>query len=251
MLYGIYASAAGALANAHRQDVVANNLANVDTVAFKRDMALFRARQTAAQETGQYRDTTALLEGLGGGVFALPTATDFSSGAMEEVGDPYSVALGGKGFFKVLKDNQVRLTRDGRMGINEENQLVTVSGRYPVLNDQGNPITIDRDLPLTINGAGEISQGNTAVGTLSVVEPQDVRMLTKDGANLYSLLAGTSLESVTPSVKQGFLEASGVDPTRELINLIKTQRMYQLNLNMLTVQDQTLGTAVTRLGSIT
>ena len=93
MQYGMYVSAAGALAHSYRQDVVANNLANVDTVAFKRDLALFQARQTAAQQSGQTRNSTALLEGLGGGVFALPTRTDFSPASLEEVGDPFSVAL--------------------------------------------------------------------------------------------------------------------------------------------------------------
>jgi flagellar basal-body rod protein FlgF len=250
MLYGMYVSAAGALANAHRQDVVANNLANVDTVAFKRDLALFRARKTAAQETGRYQDSTALLEGLGGGVFALPTATDFSPGAMEEVRDPYSVALAGKGFFRVLKDNQVKLTRDGRFTLNQDNQLVTVGNHYPVLNDQGNPIVLDRNLPMTISESGVVSQGATAVGKLDVVDTENPQQLSKDGKNLYTLASGTSLQPAKTLVKQGFTETSGVEPTRELIALIRSQRMYQLNLNMLTMQDQTLEAAVTKLGSV-
>ncbi len=82
MLYGMYVSAAGALANAYRNDVVANNLANVETVAFKRDLALFQSRATEASSGGRSRDTAGLLEGIGGGGFLPPAPTSLLPGAL-------------------------------------------------------------------------------------------------------------------------------------------------------------------------
>ena len=83
MLYGLYVSAAGALASSYRQDVVANNLANAQTVGFKRDLALMQARRTQADDNGSQRDSAELLEGLGGGLFALPTHTDFAPAPLQ------------------------------------------------------------------------------------------------------------------------------------------------------------------------
>ena len=113
MNYGLYVSAAGALANSYRQDVVANNLANVDTVAFKRDMALFKGRRTESSQRGGQRYSNSLLEQLGGGLFALPTHTDFSPGSLKTTGNPYDFALAGSGFFQVKNQDQIQYTRYG------------------------------------------------------------------------------------------------------------------------------------------
>ena len=94
----MYVSAAGALANSYQQDVIANNLANVDTVAFKRDLALLQSRPVEAAQSGSMRDTTAMLKGIGGGLFALPTHTDFSPASLKETGSNFDFALTGKGF---------------------------------------------------------------------------------------------------------------------------------------------------------
>ena len=135
MQYGLYVSAAGALANSYRQDVIANNLANVETVGFKRDLALFTSRRTEAEETGQRRNTTALLEGLGGGLFALPTYTDFSPGGLEDTGRDYDVAIKGQGFFQVNKNGETFYTRDGCFALNQANELVTLSGQLLVWDE--------------------------------------------------------------------------------------------------------------------
>ena len=133
MQYGLYVSAAGALVNSYRQDVIANNLANVETVGFKRDLAIFTYRATEAQTNGKQRYTTAILEGIGGGIFSLPTVTDFSPSALEPTGNHFDLGLSEDGFFKIQVGDGVRYTRDGRFAVSNEGQLVTAAGRYPVL----------------------------------------------------------------------------------------------------------------------
>src|SRR5689334_23249319 len=115
MLYGLYLSAAGVMTSSYRQDVIANNIANSETVGFKRDLALFQQRRTAMQEMGLSPSrSNALMEALGGGVFASPTLLDRTQGDLEQTGSPLDVAINGQGYYKVSHGDQTALTRDGR-----------------------------------------------------------------------------------------------------------------------------------------
>src|SRR5438477_1085662 len=102
MLYGLYLSAAGVQTSSYRQDVIANNLANSETVGFKRDLALFQARRTALNESRRAGDwSDPLLEGLGGGTFVMPPATDHSQGELDHTGATLDLAVEGDGYFAV------------------------------------------------------------------------------------------------------------------------------------------------------
>jgi len=251
MDYGLYVSAAGALANSYRQDVVANNLANVDTVAFKRDMALMQGRRTESSQSGGQRYSNPLLERLGGGLFALPTHTDFSPGSLDLTGSPTDLALDGSGFFQVKHQDQIQYTRDGRFTLDEQNQLVTVTDRLPVLDESGAPITLIPGLKFSVNEAGVVNQAGAPVARLGVVDFEDTRDLKKQGNNLYLYQGEDAPRAVSTPVKQGALENSGVEAVRQMVDMIKAQRSFQMNLSSLQLQDETLGMAVNRLGSIT
>ena len=252
MLYGMYVSAAGALANAYRQDVVANNLANAETVSFKRDLALFQARKTQSAQNGQTRFTTAMLEGIGGGIFALPTSTDFTPGSLEKTDRPYDVAITDKGFFQVRDADQINYTRDGRFTIHKDtNELVTIAASLPVLDQVGNAIVLDPNLDFIVDETGNINQGGRNVARLGLVDFDQPGALRKQGENLYALQGDQSSHPVSSVTKQGHLENSGVNPIDELTEMMKAQRMFQANASMVQLQDQTLGLAVSRLGTIT
>jgi len=251
MLYGMYVSAGGAMASSYRQDVVANNLANVDTVAFKRDLALLEARRTQTQQAGSSRYSTALLEGIGGGTFALPTHTDFTPASLKQTGSSFDVALTEKGFFQVSDGSRTNYSRDGRFKLDQQNQLVTVAGSLPVLSDAGTAITVNPDTEFDIDATGLIVQGETPVARLGIVDFSDTSKLRKEGDNLYSAPSNLQAKHVDCLVKQGYLEESSVDPIGELTEMIKSSRAFQTNLSMLKLQDETLGLAVTRLGNIT
>ncbi len=250
MLYGMYISAAGAMANSYRQDVVANNLANVDTVAFKKDLALFKARPTEAAADGSARMTSALLENTGGGTFALPTYTDFSQGSLETSSSDYDVALVDDGFFQVQKDDQVMYTRDGRFMIGTDGtSLVTAAGQLPVLSADGNPISLLQGISPVIDNNGYISQDGQAIAQIGTVKFSDNTQLKKVGNNLYE----GQPQSATPAsvqMRQNYVETSGVNSMEEITSMIKTQRLFQNNVTMLQIQDQTLGAAIAKLGSI-
>jgi flagellar basal-body rod protein FlgF len=250
MNYGFYVSAAGALANSYRQDVAANNLANVDTVAFKRDMALMQGRRTESSQRGGQRYSNPLLEQLGGGLFALPTHTDFSAGSLDLTGNPYDFALDGSGFFQVKNQDQIQYTRDGRFKVDEQNQLVTVTEHLPVLDESGAPITLIPGLDFSVSEAGVVNQEGVPVGRLGVVDFDDTTDLKKQGNNLYIYQGEGLPHAVLTPVKQGALENSGAVAVQQLVEMIKAQRSFQMNLSSLQMQDETLGMAVNRLGSI-
>jgi flagellar basal-body rod protein FlgF len=250
MLYGMYISAAGALAHSHRQDVIANNLANVDTVSFKRDLAVLQTRRTEAVEKGSSSYTADLLEKMGGGTFAHPVHTDYSPASLEETGNFYDLALEGKGFFSVRNGEQVHYTRDGRFAVNDKNQLVTIAGGYPVLDEGGKPITIDRDLDFSVNDQGFVSQGGAMVARLGIADIADTGKLSKQGNNMYVNEGGEIVQLANTPVKQGFVENSAVVAVNELTNMIQAQRIFQANTSLLQMQDRSLGLAVTKLGMI-
>src|SRR3954464_4887720 len=107
MLYGLYLSATGVMTNSYRQDVIANNIANAETVGFKRDLALFQARRTALQENGLAPSRSdKLMESRGVWVFASPTVMDHSQGEMEKTGSNLDVAIMGQGYYTVSHDGQ-------------------------------------------------------------------------------------------------------------------------------------------------
>src|SRR5689334_2619038 len=101
MNYGLYLSAMGVLANSQRQDVIANNLANSETIGFKKDLALFQQQRTEAQISGHRRQSNDLLEPLGGGLVPTGTTLDLSQGPIEATGNPLDVAITGDGYFAV------------------------------------------------------------------------------------------------------------------------------------------------------
>src|SRR3954471_17716697 len=119
MNYGLYLSAMGVLANSQRQDVIANNLANAETIGFKKDLALFQEQRTEAQLTGHHRDSNHLLEPLGGGLVPSGTTLDLSQGPIEATSNPLDVAILGDGYFAVRSGENLMLTREGRFQVIE------------------------------------------------------------------------------------------------------------------------------------
>ena len=247
MLYGAYVSAAGALASSYRQDVIANNLANVETVSFKRDLALLESRDVASAAGGTREFTAPMLDGIGGGVFALPTHTDFTPGTLEDTGSSLDVALTDRGFFQVGQGSDTRYTRDGRFVLDTEGYLVTQSRSLQVLSSEGQPIKLDRDLDIVIDQQGQISQAGAVVASFGVVDFDDTSALRKLGGNLYSAENGAVAQTVVGEMRQGHLESSGVDILREFMEMMRVGGRFQQNVTMIKMQDQMLGEAVTRL----
>jgi flagellar basal-body rod protein FlgF/flagellar basal-body rod protein FlgG len=248
MPYGLYISAEGAVAQNRRMEVLANNIANVDTAGFKRQLAIFQARYSEAIEQGSDYSGSRTINDLGGGVLVRETKTDFSPGAIRRTGLETDVAIDGDGFFQVQKGNQIYLTRAGAFEITAEGQLVTPDG-YPVLSNDGEPIAIGPDAgPWRINDAGGIEQDG-AVTNLGIVRPPSLDQLEHVGENLFALPPRVEAEPVPDEerqVRSGYVEQSSVRATREMMDLIECSRAFEANTTMIKNQDQMLGNLVSR-----
>jgi flagellar basal-body rod protein FlgF/flagellar basal-body rod protein FlgG len=249
MPYGLYISAEGAQAQSLRMETIANNLANVDTTGFKRDLALFQARFAEETALGLDIHGSGSTNDLGGGVEAIDIKTDFSLGPLKRTDGPTDLALKGSGFFVVKRGDEDLLTRAGNFSIDPAGQLITADG-YPVLAEGGRPVRIDATAgPISVSPSGVLTQGDNSF-VLALVKPASLGDLARHGENLWAPLAPT--EPLTPvergnAVAQGYLEGSGVQATTEMMEMIETSRAFEANVNMIRNQDQMMGTLFSRI----
>lgn len=247
MPYGLYISAGGAMTQDTRLNVIANNLANVDTVAFKRDLAVCQARYAQAIEDGQVTPDTTGMDNQGGGVNVIETVTEFSQGPLRKTGIPTDMAIRGDGFFVVEKEGQQYLTRAGNFRLTAEGQLVTQQG-YGVLNESMSPVFISPSAgPWDVSEGGAVRQAGV-MQNLALVMPQSYGDLVKEGENLYKPLAETiPIPPTQRSVAGEYLEGSGVQPTSEMVEMITAARLFEANTKMVQTQDQMSGNLISRI----
>lgn len=240
MLYGLYLSAQGAQVQTLRQDVISNNLANANTAGFKRD--LVRAQAFAQFDVDHHRPQNPALKDLPGGTLPSDVATDYSQAALNRTGNPLDLAIAGRGFIAVRSGRDQALTRDGQLAVTAQGQLVTRNSNLPVLGLGGNPIQgLDPDQPLTIDPSGRLLQNGNAVGQLALVEPTNYGDLAKLGQNLYRAPRSLKPAPAETIVSAGMLEASGVQPVKEMTELIEASRVMESNINLIRAQDESLG----------
>lgn len=254
MNYGLYLSAAGVLTNTYRQDVCANNLANVETVGFKRDLAMLQPRLPETKEDGFGGELSHdLLDKLGGGVFAGPQRICFNTAPLKATGEPLDAALETPDAFFAVRtaDGQVRLTRDGRFSRDSGGYLVTASGGLRVLDPQDNPIPLPDRGEVVIDNAGRLLGEGEELGQLQIASVHDLDRLRKEGQNLLSWSGDDPRKpAAEPSVKQGFVESSGVDPIKALMDLVDATKSAGYSGTLIRYQDQMLDRAANTLGRV-
>ncbi len=255
MTYGLWLSAGGLQVNEYRQTLSANNMANLDTAGFKNDLALIHERRVESAVDGmQMPYAHGLLDSMTGGSWVRPTFTNMEQGGFEETGRSMDVAIDGKGFFAVQDGSETRYTRDGRFALNPARELVLAAGdgRYKVLDADGSPITLGSPAlgQVNIGGDGTITQGDTVVARLGVTDFENYQNLRKVGNSVFQNVGNESGDPATARIRGGFIERSTVDPVTALTNMIEVSRAYELNAKMITLQDETLSQAVTRVGRV-
>jgi flagellar basal-body rod protein FlgF/flagellar basal-body rod protein FlgG len=246
MPYGMYLSAAGAHVQSQRLQVLSNNIANANTPGFKREFAVFQARNAEAIEQGTVMPGTGMQDDVGGGVNFQETVTDFSGGTLQQTGNPTDLAIQGDGFFLVANEGQQFLTRAGNFHFAPTGHLLTEQG-HQVLSSDRQPIVINPSLPWEFLAHGTLRQSG-AQFPLAVVQPESLSDLQKAGQTLFSL--NGSIQDVPGSERQvasGFLEQSSVQPAIEMMELIETSRAYEANVRLIQNQDQLLGTLINRV----
>lgn len=237
-------SATGANAQSERLQVLSNNLANVDTPGFKRELAILQARHAEAIERGAPSQTTSI-NNVGGGVAMAETLTDFSMGAVRGTGNKEDIAILGEGFFLVEDNGEQFLTRAGNFHVASNGDLVTDQG-YKVLADGGEPMMITTP-NWQLESDGGILQGNERK-YLALVMPKSLGDLVKIGRNLFRPLG--DVDPVLRSERRfagSSLELSAVKPAQEMMNLIETTRAYEANIKMIQNHDSMTGGLVGRL----
>jgi flagellar basal-body rod protein FlgG len=234
--------------------VISNNLANVNTTGFKRDRAVFNdlIYQNLRQVGAQSSENTELPSGLmlGTGVKVVATQKEHSQGNIVQTGNSLDVAIQGKGYFQVLHpDGNIVYTRDGTFSLSADGVLVTPNG-YEVQP----AMTVPTDATsLTIGSDGVVSalqSGNTTptqIGQIELayfVNPQGLEAI---GDNLYreSNASGGVNTAIpgsdsTGTLMQGSLESSNVNVVEELVNMIETQRAYEMNSKAISTTDEML-----------
>ncbi|MDA0832588.1 MAG: flagellar hook-basal body protein [Planctomycetota bacterium] len=247
MIRGIYLSAQGADVQTRRLDVVANNLANASTTGFKRDLALIQSHPPLAKINGKHSDPDAVKNAIGGTTLA-GIATDHRDGSLTDTGNSLDLALRGPGFFRVSNGSQQFLTRAGNFSMTAQGDVVTQSHGLNLQTSSGNSLNIPANIgKIVVDEEGRVTgltQGTLdpiPLGKLDVVRPVSFENLQKHGEGLY--LDDGSAESAgnAVSVQQGFLEASGTRPMLEMIEMIETSRVLEMNVNSIKLQDESLG----------
>ena len=229
-------------------DVVANNIANIDTTGYKGSSALFEEYLSSATNGNQGPPISFVRD--------RATYIDMSRGPVRHTGNPLDLAIDGGAFFAVQTPNGVRYTRNGAFKIDATGQIVTSDG-YPVLGD-GGPIKLqpnDSQLQVSPDGTVSVREGNSNAdserGKLRLARFANINQLQKDGASMFNYLGtGQPPQDTTSKVIQGSLEQSNVKGVLEMARMIEITRSYQQISAMMQQQNATDTTAIDKLAEI-
>ncbi len=225
MISGLFSSIDSALVQESRFDAIANNIANANTNGFKKDEVISE-RSSFAFELQQ------------------KSSTDFTAGNIIETGNSLDVALDSPGFFKIETDQGERYTQNGAFVLDEQGVLVTENGKK-VMGENG-PMELGGGI-ISIGGDGGVFVNGQLVDQLAVVDFNNPQYLVKEGNSIYSH-TGTDdniIQIQNPSVRQGFLEKSNVNPTEEMVKMMEMFRCHESTQQVI----QTLGAMTDKMMS--
>ncbi|MFL9986265.1 flagellar basal-body rod protein FlgG [Paraburkholderia sediminicola] len=252
----LYIAATGMNAQQAQMDVISNNLANVSTNGFKGSRAVFEdlLYQTIRQPGANSTQNTELPSGiqLGTGVQQVATERLYTQGNLQQTGNSKDIAINGQGFFQVqMPDGTTAYTRDGSFQTNAQGQLVTSSGYQVIpaitIPNNATSLTIGSDGVVSITVAGQTN--SQQLGSMQIATFINPTGLDAKGENLFSETASSGAPNVAQpglngagTLNQGYVEASNVNVVQELVNMIQTQRAYEINSKAVTTSDQMLQT---------
>lgn len=259
MNYGLYIATSGALNATYRQDLYTSNLANVNTVGFKPDVAMTRQRDPARVEDDLgYLPSNALLERLGAGVMSDRTRTQFEQGVVRRTGNTFDLAIQGEGFFTLLNEqdrslDRLRLTRDGRFTRNASGRLVSAVNGMSLVGDDGRPIIVPDTGTVSIQPDGRILQNGTEIARIQFVEVGNRDALRKSGDGQF-IASASQMAGRRPAsglIDQGAVEESGVNEIAMLMQIEQASRDVQANLGMIGYHDRLMDQAINRFARVT
>ena len=226
-------------------EVIANNLANLSTPAYKREAIEFQqfmVRVPATETEGG--DTVNVSFVLDHGV-----TRDLSNGRMDQTGNTLDLAITGAGYFVVQTPNGERYTRNGHFKLDDQGNLVTEDG-FQVQSDGGAVTLQPQDGDLQVAADGSLSTRLQLLGKLRVVNFANERALRKVGGGLYDAGGQTAQASTTARVHQGLVERSNVEPVIEIAHMIEVLRAYQMSSDLTKSGEDLLKQAIEKLGAV-
>jgi len=224
-------------------DVVANNMANVNSTGFRAEVLLFEeyVMPVAADRTFPYGDQPLSY------TQDWATLHDMQAGPIVQSGNPLDIALDGDGFLALATPEGERWTRNGVLQINAQGVLVNQNG-HPVMAEGGGQITFGPDeTDVVITPEGAVSSSAGAKGTLRVVEFANPQELTRAGDTMFA--GGEPVEAQSTYVIQGAVERSNVSGIAEMSEMIRVTRAYTSLADLMSRQDEMRQSAIQRLGN--
>lgn len=243
MIRGYYIGASGMRTEQERLNAISNNLANVNTTGYKRDVTISKAfpelllRRTGADGVYGIPDGSAdmapVVGKIGLGVETNENYTEFDQGSLRQTETMSDLALGGEGFFCVLTPNGERYTRDGNFLVGKEGILETKNG-FPVLGEAGYINVKEISFNVDENGVVKDSDNGEAIARVKIVRFDNEQYLKKIGVNLYLANENSGEAHIAegeerPRLLQGFVETSNVNVVNEMVRMIEVNRAYEAN----------------------
>jgi flagellar basal-body rod protein FlgG len=257
MIRGLYTSASAMLAGVMQTDVVTNNIANVNTAGYKKDLAVSKEfREMLIYRINDPNVSKFLpmppfppgmipIGYLGTGAMVDNIYTSQEQGSVRNTGNPFDLAIMGEGFFTVDTSGGLRYTRNGSFALNANRELVTITGDR-VLGENG-PVILEGK-KINVDEAGGIYSDGVFVDRLRMATFADLNVLEKQGDSYYKPSQTADELPMKGIVQQGFIEGANVNTVKEMVNLINVFRTYEANQKIVLAQDETLGKAVNEVG---
>lgn len=253
MVKEIYTAALGMQSQMSRLEVTANNLANANTVGYKR-ASVFERNLVEAQNIFNNTEGDAEQRDI-----ASTQYYDFSQGSMQYTENPFDLAIDGEGFFTVTDDDDNKyLTRAGNFKLSSDGQIVTMDGKK--LQGADGPISVQREFfsrhaitgdntarSVRIASTGEVFVNDFEIGRIAITIPKDYKELERIEKSQFKLPDDAEKEEIEPAltnIRQGWLENSNVDIVQEMVQMIELQRMYDAGSKVLQTNDNTLDKSI-------
>ena len=266
MVKGLYTAYTGMVEEQRRLDVTTNNLANSNTIGYKKEGTVNAA--FADTMALKIKDTSTAMFPRRLGIINLgdkvgETYTDYSQGGFHVTDKPSDLAIAGEGYFAIqFTDKQgnqsIKYTRDGEFTVDNQGYLVTSDGDHVLTRaaamgstmGQGGWVRVDPVQEYTVDQQGFIYQGGVQVAQIGVVNVEDTNYFEKYGENMYNLIPGGTIVASTAQVEQGALETSNVNVVDEMVTMITIQRAYEAGQKMIQTEDSTIEMAVSQVGRV-
>lgn len=259
MLRGLYTAYTGMLNEQYRMDIMSNNLANADTVGFKKEgstsQAYSEVMAVKIKDTTEDPNTPKRLGNMSLGVKIGETYTDFSQGSLRDTGNTFDLALSGDGFFNIEFTNKAgetstKYTRAGNFTLTKDGYLTTKDGDY-VLGENGRIQLSTTAGNTVITEDGSIYQDDVPVTKLKITEFEDTNYLTHYGESMWDAKEGAVSNDATDfRIHQGYVEMSNISVVTEMVNMISIQRQYEANQKLITTYDESLDKSVNQIGRV-